>query len=165
MIEAGKSKGVLSVKLPSDATIGSVEEDTDRLKKAVDAKGIREAEVDCSQVEEVDTSYLQLLLALCRTLRAKGIAIKVRGEERLGSLLQLYGLTAGEVFWAGLPALAGSASASEEIEGRSVAMSDGTNGTNGTYRTYESHQSHQSQNPGGQGDAFAKRVQQEAHNA
>jgi len=74
VINMRKKGSLLSMRLPEESTIVSVEADTGLLKKKLaNIEGVSRIEVDGASVEEMDTSYLQLMVSLSLTARMKGI--------------------------------------------------------------------------------------------
>ena len=94
MINIRKKGGLLSMRLSRESTIASVEADALVLKEKIESiGGVRRIEVDGAPVEEMDTSYLQLLVSLDLTAQVKGIEFLIsRPSERFRELAGLYGL-------------------------------------------------------------------------
>ncbi len=94
MINVRRKGSLLSVRLAEESTIVCVEADARLLKEKLASIGdVRKIEVEGARVDEMDTSYLQLLVSLSRTAEMKGIEFLIsRPSERFSELAELYGL-------------------------------------------------------------------------
>ncbi len=85
-----KHKSV-QVALNSDCTIIDAEADADKLRSLCD--DMTACAIDASEVTEIDTAYLQLLLSLKTTAEAANIAFELRNvSSEFQSALEIYGL-------------------------------------------------------------------------
>ena len=82
--------GIAVVDLESNCTIVEVEEDTDKFLSV--AESLVSMEVRTSAVQEMDTAYFQLILALQTLCRQNEIPFSISDKnEAIGEICTLYG--------------------------------------------------------------------------
>lgn len=93
MIEICKLNDTIQLLMPETATIVQVEEDYEALKKLlVKQKKSIEFTIDLTKVTQIDTAYIQLIIALIRECLPNQICIK--GESQVVTdIFNLYGLS------------------------------------------------------------------------
>lgn len=93
MIEICKLNDTIQLLMPETATIVQVEEDYDALTKLlVKQKKSIEFTIDLTKVTQIDTAYIQLIIALIRECLPNQICIK--GESQVVTdIFNLYGLS------------------------------------------------------------------------
>lgn len=103
MIQIARTRDRLRITLPATATIATVEEDAEKVRlELAKMKKIADVHIDCGAVEEMDTAYLQLVIAILG-IEHLGRAVNgsVSDPARLGRILELFGLSGQEPFAAG----------------------------------------------------------------
>lgn len=81
-------KDALTITLAEECTIADVEADADQLRHLPDQ--IKQIHVLAEGVQECDTAYLQLLLALRVTAEQQGAAFTLHPSASLKELWELY---------------------------------------------------------------------------
>ncbi len=87
-----RETSVMILTLPSDCTIAKVEAETENIRSQLKSAG--RIELNAERVEEIDTSYLQVLLSLKKTAEARGIVFSASGmSDAILRACELYGVT------------------------------------------------------------------------
>lgn len=80
--------------LEAECGIAAVEEDAETLRRALENPALRGLDIDAGALEEMDTAYLQLLLAARREIERRGGRARfVRAIPCVTEMLACYGLT------------------------------------------------------------------------
>ena len=93
MIEICQLKDTIQLLMPETATIVQVEEDYEALKKLlVKQKKTMGFTIDLTKITQIDTAYIQLIIAFVREFLPDQICIK--GESQVvKDIFNLYGLS------------------------------------------------------------------------
>jgi ABC-type transporter Mla MlaB component len=85
----------LTLYLSNSATIFSIEEDFLKINDELVSNNLKFIEINTSQLEEIDTAYLQLILSIINT--TDGIFdLEITGDsESFSEILDLYGIKLG----------------------------------------------------------------------
>jgi ABC-type transporter Mla MlaB component len=87
-----KQNDTISIRLNAACTIVDVESDTEKLKSLPDT--IKKYSIDASDVQELDTAYLQMLLSLKATADFQTAAFEIKKtSEAFLETLYAYGIS------------------------------------------------------------------------
>jgi len=93
MIKVRKKKDLLNVKLEGECLIDTVEEAYNKLKNSMSNPEITQIALDTKGLESIDTSYLQLIISLVKSVKEQGMKLNIKAEsEILNEILELYGI-------------------------------------------------------------------------
>lgn len=96
-MELRREEDKLVLCVPSNASIFNVEEDFLKVCDELVINHLKRIEVDISQVEEIDTAYLQLILSIINTVK-DNFEVSLGGDNRVFTeVLELYGIDSGVV--------------------------------------------------------------------
>ncbi len=94
MIKVRKKKDLLNVKLEGECLIDTVEEAYDKLKNSMSNPEITQIALDMKGLESIDTSYLQLIISLCKSVKEQGLKLNIKPESEIfDEILGLYGIS------------------------------------------------------------------------
>ncbi len=92
-MEMHRDGETLVLVLEAECGIAAVEEDAATLGHALEDPAVRGLEIDAGALEDLDTAYLQLLLAARQEIKKRGGAVRVAAAAPcLTDVLACYGL-------------------------------------------------------------------------